>query len=62
MRSDKRCAQVSEKETDLSGYLGLGMIDEALNIAKRFLSASEPSAAEFKEAMDAILVADNLKR
>lgn len=54
--------KVSEKETDLSGYLGLGMIDEALKIAKRFLSASEPSVAEFKEAMDAILVSDYIKR
>jgi len=62
MRPEKRRAKVTEQETELSGYLGLGMINEALKIAKRFLSAPEPSVAEFKEAMDAILVSDHPKR
>ena len=46
---------------ELSGYLELGMTDEALHLAKAILSKPKLAASEFHEAMEAVLVADKIK-
>jgi hypothetical protein len=52
MNTDKRFSS----ESEVSGYLELGMISDAEQLARRYLSEVEPSAARFGEAMDVVLV------
>jgi len=51
-----------EKESELSGYLELGMVAEAEELASRYLIEPHPSVARFNEAMEAVLVSDKLSR
>ena len=51
----------SGPESELSGYLELGMLDEALALARAFLAKKAPVAPKFIEALDAVLVADKLR-
>jgi hypothetical protein len=51
-----------ENESELSGYLELGMVAEAEELASRYLTEPHPSVARFNEAMDAVLVSDKLSR
>jgi tetratricopeptide (TPR) repeat protein len=43
-------------ESELSGYLELGMMSEAERLARAYLTNEQPSGQQFGEAMDAILV------
>jgi hypothetical protein len=47
-------------ESELSGYLELGMVTEAEELASQYLSEPRPSVARFNEAMEAVLVSDKL--
>jgi hypothetical protein len=51
-----------EHESELSGYLELGMVAEAEKLASRYLSEPQPSVAHFGEAMDAVLTSEKPSR
>jgi len=51
--------QSDSADSELSGYLELGMTAEAEELALRHLKEQKVSPATFNEAMDAVLVSMN---
>lgn len=55
-------SQSDSADSELSGYLELGMIAEAEELALQHLKEQKISPATFNEAMNAVLVSDGLDR
>ena len=56
-----KTSQYDSADSELSGYLELGMIHEAEQAARRYLMEETISPSRFSEAMDAVLVSDDLQ-